>query len=113
RPEPPVEDRGNRAVQHGIAEELEPLVMIGAEAAVSQRPAQQLRVAEGVTEAVTERVVRHPSTATSLTSSAGRPCLELDIEAHIDHERQYPRPGHADRRLVALLGHFEVGRVNR
>ena len=66
---PPVEDRGDRAVQHRVADELEPLVVLRAEAAVRERLAQQLRAAERVTQPVTQRVGRHPSAALAVPVS--------------------------------------------
>ena len=49
-----VQQAGHGQAQHGIAEELEPLVVVGAEAAVRQRAGQQFGLAEAVTEALLE-----------------------------------------------------------
>ena len=46
-----VQQRGNGQVEHGIAQEFQPLVVVGREAAVRQRPRQQLRVGELVLQA--------------------------------------------------------------
>ena len=60
----PVQNRRDRAVEHGVADELEPLVMDRAEAAVRECLAQQFRTAERVIQAIPKRVVRHPPAGT-------------------------------------------------
>ena len=57
--EAPVQDRRDGAIQYGVADELEALVMIGAEAAVRERLQEQLRTAEVVAEPAAERDGRH------------------------------------------------------
>jgi hypothetical protein len=47
---------GYRQAEHGIAEEFEALVVIGAEAAVRQRARQQRRLPEAVADAALEIV---------------------------------------------------------
>ena len=45
---------GDRQAQDRVAEELEPLVVVGAEAAVGQGPLQEARVGEAVADALLE-----------------------------------------------------------
>ena len=43
---------GHRQVQHGVTEELKPFIVIGRETAVRHRLRQQLRILEGVLQAL-------------------------------------------------------------
>jgi hypothetical protein len=47
---------GDCHVQHRVAEELKPLVVVGAKAAVCERADEQLALAEGVTQALREGI---------------------------------------------------------
>ena len=49
------EEARDDQAQHRVAEELEPLVVVGAEAAVGQRALQERRIAEAVADALLER----------------------------------------------------------
>ena len=48
------QQRRNRQAQHGIAQEFKPFVVFGAPAAVGQRPLQQDRLSESITQAMLE-----------------------------------------------------------
>jgi hypothetical protein len=52
-----VEGGADHAVQHRVADELEALVVRGAEAPVRQRGAEQVGIAEGVSEPRAKRVI--------------------------------------------------------
>src|SRR4029453_15759852 len=88
--EPPVKYGRDCAVQHGVADELEALVVPGPKTGVRQRRAQELGVRKYITEPVKERVGRHPERRNPPPSSARGFRLELEIEAYIAGKRQDP-----------------------
>ena len=101
-----VELVGDGAAEHAVAEELQPLVVLRAVAAVRQRLLEQRASAEAVAERARGRV---PGRALLLR----RVRREVDVQADVGEQRDFLAVGEADHHLVAfcdlqVLGLTEV-----
>ena len=67
-----VQQAGDGQTQHGVAQELEPLVVVGAAAAVRERARQQPRLAEDMAQPLLQGVESrvHGTARASATSSS-------------------------------------------